>query len=118
MDFRHDGDNVRLVAWDEDGNEAELIIRMPYAEPRDPLMAREQVEKHLSSTGNTPFKATKISLPRRVGFFSISFLNGIKRQVLEKLASIRMENIRAKRRRSLPIAFHTLKNGWISMPML
>ncbi len=92
MEFRHDGDNVCLNVRDEDGNEAELIIRMPYAEPRDPLMAREQIEKHLSSTGNTPFKATKIALPRQVGFFSISSLNSIKRQVLEKLVKIRMEN--------------------------
>ena len=60
MDFRHEGDTVHLAATDEDGNRAELILNMPYEEPRDPSMAREQVEKHLSSTGNTPFKVIKI----------------------------------------------------------
>ena len=54
-------------------------------------MAREQVEKHLSSTGNTPFKATKVHLSRRIGFYPVSFLNRIKRKVLEDLAKIRSE---------------------------
>ena len=54
-------------------------------------MAREQIEKHLSSTGNTPFKATKINISGRIGFLSISFLNSIKRNVLAELARIRIE---------------------------
>ena len=91
MNFKHEDDSVRLIARDEDGNKAELILRMPNVEPRDPLMARERVEKHLSNTGNTPFRVIKVSLSSRVGFFSISFLNSIKREVLEKLGNIRIE---------------------------
>lgn len=91
MDFRHEGDTVQLAVIDEDGNRAELTVTMLYEEPRNPSMAGEQVEKHLSSTGNTPFKVIKISISRRIGFFSISFLNGIKRNVLAELERIRFE---------------------------
>jgi 23S rRNA 5-hydroxycytidine C2501 synthase len=92
MDFIHDGDAVRLTARDEDGNNAELIFDMPYEKPKDPLMAREHIEKHIASTGNTPFKATKIHIYHRVGFYPISFLNSIKRDVLAELERIRFEN--------------------------
>jgi 23S rRNA 5-hydroxycytidine C2501 synthase len=92
MDFNHDGNTVRLGARDEDGNNVELIFNMPYEKPKDPLMAREQIEKHITSAGNTPFKATKIHIYRRVGFYPISFLNSIKRDVLAALTTIRLEN--------------------------
>jgi 23S rRNA 5-hydroxycytidine C2501 synthase len=91
MDIRHEGDTVHIAAKDEDGNRAELIFALPYEEPRNPAMAREQVEIHLSSTGNTPFKVIKVNISRRIGFFPISFLNSIKRNVLAELERIRLE---------------------------
>ncbi len=91
MGFKHDGNTVRLIARDEDGNGAELILDVPFEEPRDPLAAREQVQKHILRTGNTPFKVVKANLSRRVGFLPISFLNDIRRQVLEKLVKARIE---------------------------
>ncbi len=91
MDFHHDGDTVRLAATDEDGNKGELILDRLYEEPRDPLMARAQIEKQISSTGNTPFKVIKTSISGRIGFFPISFLNNIKRNVLAELNRIRIE---------------------------
>jgi 23S rRNA 5-hydroxycytidine C2501 synthase len=91
LDFQHDGDTVRLAARDEDGNKAELTYDMSYEKPRDPSMAREQIEKHITSTGNTPFKAIKINISRRIGFYSLSFLNSIRRNVLAELARIRLE---------------------------
>jgi collagenase-like PrtC family protease len=91
MDFLHEEDGVRLAARDEDGNRAELILHIPYEEPRDLVKAREQIEKQLSSTGNTPFKVLKTTISGSIGFYSLSFLNGIKRQVLAELARIRLE---------------------------
>jgi collagenase-like PrtC family protease len=91
MDFNHAGETVCLSARDEDGNSAESILTTPYEQPRDLSLAREQIEKHLSSTGNTPFKATKIDISGRAGFFPVSFLNRIKRNVLTELARIRIE---------------------------
>ena len=91
IDFHHDGDNVRLTARDEDGNTAESIQPMPYEAPRNPSMAREQIEKHISSTGNTPFQVIKTNISSPIGFYSISSLNSIKRNVLAELARVRLE---------------------------
>jgi putative protease len=91
MDFKHHGDTVHLIARDEDGNYAEIIVDMPYEEPRDLSMARAQIEKQISSTGATPYQIIKIEIYGRIGFFPISFLNSIKRNVLAELTRIRLE---------------------------
>jgi 23S rRNA 5-hydroxycytidine C2501 synthase len=91
MDFQHDGDTVHLTARDEDGNMAELTAHQPYERPQDPLKARGQIEKQISSTGNTPFAITKINISGRTGFFSISFLNSMRREILVELIRIRLE---------------------------
>jgi 23S rRNA 5-hydroxycytidine C2501 synthase len=91
MEFNHDGDTVHIAASDDDGNRAELNFPIPYEAPRDPSMAREQLEKQLSSTGNTSFKVTGIHISRPIGFYSIGFLNNARRNVLEELARIRRE---------------------------
>ena len=91
VDFTQDDDTVHLAAMDEDGNRAELILDVLYQEPRDPLMAREVIEKHISSAGNTPYKIVKINISRHIGFLSIGFLNSMKRNVLSELTRIRLE---------------------------
>jgi 23S rRNA 5-hydroxycytidine C2501 synthase len=92
MEFNHDGDTVHLEASDEDGNRAEFNIPLPYEAPRDPSIAREQLEKQLSSTGNTPYKVSRIRISNRVGFYSIGFLNNARRNILAELARIRLEH--------------------------
>jgi len=91
MNFRREGHTVHLMGRDEDGNSAELAVDIPFEEARDPSAAREQIEKHLSSTGNTPFRATRINIAGRAGFLPVSFLNRIKRDVLSELSRIRIE---------------------------
>jgi putative protease len=90
MDFNQDKDGVRLTAIDEDGNRAEVFLNKDYEEPRS--MGREQVEKHVSRTGNSPFRVTKTNLSGCIGFLSAGFLNGIRRQVLAELLKARLEN--------------------------
>ncbi len=102
MEFHHDTDIVRLAARDEDGNEVVLTHDMPYEEPRDLSMAREQIEKHLSSTGNTPFRVINVGISRRIGFLPISFLNSIKRNVLVELTRIRLEKYPRKTSEHIP----------------
>lgn len=92
MDFRHEGDEVYLSAKDEDGNQAEAMRFMPYEEPRDPSMVRKQIEKQLSSTGNTAFNVTTVRLSSHTGFLTLGFLNNIRRDVLEKLVKVRSES--------------------------
>jgi putative protease len=104
MDFRHDGETMCLIATDEDGNRAEWSGERTYEEARDPLMAREQMEKRLSSTGNTPFRVARVNIPDRVGFFSMSFLNSIRRDVLEQLIKIRQQNLLRETRELIPNA--------------
>jgi len=92
MNFNHDGDDVRLTVRDEDSNSAEVIGETPYQESQNPSLAREQIEKQLSSTGNTSFKVMKLNISLRAGFYSLSFLNSIKRNVLAELAKCRLEH--------------------------
>jgi putative protease len=91
LEFVQAGDGVRLAARDEDGNEAELVSDEPYREPVDLAKAREQIEKQISSTGNTPFKVKKTAISGRIGFLPLSFLNRLKRNVLAELEHVRRE---------------------------
>jgi 23S rRNA 5-hydroxycytidine C2501 synthase len=90
MEFSHNGDRVYLAASDEDGNKTKASLPAPYQESRDPSIAREQLEKQLSSTGNTPFRVHRINISRRIGFYSMSFLNNARRNVLSDLAMMRL----------------------------
>jgi putative protease len=104
MEFRHDGGAVCLIAADEDGNRAQVRAEMPYQEPRDPAMVQQQIRKRLSNTGNTPFRVATVSIPDRAGYFSISFLNGIKRTVLEEITKTRQQNFPRETRNLIPNA--------------
>lgn len=94
MDFRHEGDTVRLRAADEDGNRAEITRQAAYEKPRDPDRARERIEMQLSGTGKTPFYAADVSISGRIGFYPLGFLNGLRRDVLTELERVRKENFR------------------------
>jgi 23S rRNA 5-hydroxycytidine C2501 synthase len=94
LQLSHEGDKVRLTATDEDNNQAELMHEAFFEEPKDPACMRELIEKHLSSTGNTPYRVTGINISRRFGFFQVSFLNRIKQDVLADLTKIRASRYR------------------------
>jgi 23S rRNA 5-hydroxycytidine C2501 synthase len=92
MDFIQENTLIRLNVRDEDGMQAEAIREVSFEFPRDPSRAREQIETHLSSTGNTPYQVARLTIrPQQPGYISISILNGIRRDVLEKLTQIRLE---------------------------
>ena len=92
MDFMQEDTYIRLVVRDEDGNQAETIREVLFEPPRDPSRAREQIETHLSSTGNTPYHLTELTIhPQQPGFLPVSTLNAIRRDVLETLTRIRLE---------------------------
>ena len=92
MDFMQEDTPIRLAVRDEDGNQAEAIREVLFEPPRDPSRAREQIETHLSSTGNTPYRVTRLTIhPQQPGFLPVSILNGIRRDALETLTRIRLE---------------------------
>ena len=92
MDFIQDDTSIRLRVRDEDGNQAETVVETSFEPARDPSRAREQIETHLSSTGNTPYRVTGLTIhPKEPGFLPVSTLNGIRRDALEALTRIRLE---------------------------
>jgi putative protease len=92
MDFRQEDTLIRLTVRDEDGNEAETVKEVLFEPSRNPSRAREQIETHLTSTGNTPYQAARLTIqPQQPGFLPTSMLNGIRRDVLEALTVIRRE---------------------------
>ncbi len=92
MDFTQENTLIRLNVRDEDGMQAEAIREVLFQFPRDPSRAREQIETHLSSTGNTPYQIARLAIrPQQPGYISISILNSIRRDVLETLTRIRLE---------------------------
>jgi 23S rRNA 5-hydroxycytidine C2501 synthase len=93
MNFMQRDTSIRLAVRDEDGNEVERLVQVPFEPPRDPSRAREQIETHLSSAGNTPYRVTGLTIhPQQPGFFPVSTLNGIRRDALEELTRIRLKN--------------------------
>ncbi len=101
-DFTQTADLIRLEVRDEDGNNAEWSSSAPYVKPRDPLMAKEMVEKHIRSTGNTPFRITELRMEGQLGFLAAAMLNQCRRQALEKLLQIRYERYPREARPLVP----------------
>jgi collagenase-like PrtC family protease len=92
MDFIQEDTRIRLAVRDKAGNQAETFKDVLFEPPRDPSRARQQIETHLSSTGNTPYQVTDLAIhPQQPGFLPISTLNGIRRDTLEALTRIRLE---------------------------
>ena len=102
MDFRQDPTGIRLSAKDEDGSSVQIVKEVPFEPSRNPGKMKEQIEKHLSSTGNTPYRISTITIePQSPGFLAASLLNGLRRDVLEKLTALRLDSYR---RREIPFA--------------
>ncbi len=90
MEFTQGDTSVCLFVRDEDGNHAEIVLEAPFEPSRDPARARERIETQTTSTGNTPYLVTKLTIhPQDPGFLPVSFLNGIRRDVLEALTRTR-----------------------------
>ena len=92
MNFVQEDTSIRMTVRDEDGHEAGTVKEVLFELSRDPVRARSQIEKHLTSTGNTPYLPAGLTIqPEQPGFLPASLLNGIRRDVLEKLTEIRRE---------------------------
>lgn len=93
MAFIQENELIRLIVRDEDSTEAIAIKEVLFNPSRNPSQTREQIKTHLSSTGNTPYRVARLSMdPQQPGFLPVSLLNGIRREVLETLTRIRLEN--------------------------
>lgn len=93
MDFTQEEDSIRLAVTDEDGNRTERTVAIHVEPSKDPSRTRDQIEKQLASTGNTPYRVTKLTIqPQQPGFVPVSTLNGLRRDALESLTRIRFDN--------------------------
>ncbi len=83
-------DGFLLGAMDEDGFEASALLEWEKAAPNNPENADHALTKQLGKTGDTIFTARSVTLdlaaPR---FIPPSALNRLRREVLEKLESLR-----------------------------
>lgn len=92
MAFRQEETKICLAAKDEDGNRAKAVREVLFESSRDPVQAVKHIETHLTSTGNTPYRVAGLTVhPNEPGFLPAGTLNGIRREVLEKLTVIRLE---------------------------
>jgi putative protease len=100
MNFRREDEKISLTVKDEDGNRAETVRDITFEPSRNPLRVIKQIEKQLTSTGNTPYRVTGLTVePDNPGFLPASTLNGIRREVLEKLTAI---SLKAYPRQKIP----------------
>ena len=87
-----------LTAEDCDGIKAEVRVDREKSEANNPERAAETIEKNLTKTGGTVFTCEKFE--NRCGkpyFFPISELNGLRREVLEKLEANREKAYKPER---------------------
>ena len=103
MGFTQEESLIRLAVRDEDGNQAETLMEVLFEPARDPSRAWQQIETHLSSTGNTPYRVSGLTIhPEQPGFLPVSTLNGIRRDALEALTRIRLEKYPRQTIRLMP----------------
>ena len=91
LDFGYKDGAIHLAAEDENGNQAEAFRKVLLEPARNPILAREQLEKHLTGTGNTPYRVTELTISCDPGFLPASLVNGLRREVLDTLTDIRQK---------------------------
>ena len=80
-----------LKMKDEDGNFAETVINSNKEPARQQETALKNLQDALCRSGESPFHVEIALLPDTVYHFKPSVLNGIRREVLERLAQIRIK---------------------------
>ena len=86
-------DGLCLIAVDEDGNRAEFELTCEKTCAKKPESALINIKKQLVKMGGTEYvcSSVEIDLPE-VLFIPISTLNEMRRGVLERLSTVRIEN--------------------------
>lgn len=79
-----------LVAEDENGNTAAAVLPAEKAPARKPAKVEATTRKQLSRTGDTRFTCTRVELDWDQPYFlPVAVLNGLRREVLERLLARR-----------------------------
>ncbi|MCX5771913.1 MAG: U32 family peptidase [Candidatus Hydrogenedentes bacterium] len=83
---------LALHAIDEDGISAEATVDIPLAEARNPEAALERMQAQLRKTGSSEFDPDSIQIEARPVAVPAAVLNGLRREVLDKLRIKRAQN--------------------------
>lgn len=84
-------DGFKLTAVDEDGHTSNAVIQAEKELAKNADTVKPNLEKNLSKAGNTPFIVDEIELELTDSwFFPISKINELRREVLELLIDVRV----------------------------
>ncbi len=90
MTFRQTKTEIVLNVTDEDGCSAALRLPATYEPAKHPEKTREQIRSQLTSTGNTIFSVTDLTIDGdSLGFLPLSLLNRLRREALDRLYLVR-----------------------------
>jgi len=102
MTFQQTDSEICLIVTDEDGHTVSSSLKAPYEEAKQPEKIRNQICTQLSSTGNTPFAVTAVSLEMQTpGFLPLSLLNSLRRDALDQLTQLRLRDYVVKKRTTI-----------------
>ena len=104
MAFEQDGRGIRLTITDEDGNRSEIFEPLGFDPAGNPARMKEQVNTHLTRTGDTPYRVVNLTVPEICGFIPLSTLNEMRRKALENHTRIRMAAYPEKKVQMIPNA--------------
>ncbi len=103
MDFVQGKNGISISVIDEDGNDANVCMEIPYERAKDSTKAFEQIKKQLMRTGSTIYNVTNLNInPSEPGFIVISILNNLRRECLDELTKIRLEKYPAQKSTFIP----------------
>jgi len=89
--FSENENGICLTAIDEDGHQNSLTMQVEKVLANSPESVIPNIKKNLSKTGNTPFVVDEIDVELSANwFFPISKINEIRREVLEGLIDVRV----------------------------
>jgi putative protease len=89
--------NVLITASDEDGNDAQVEIKLDVAPATDVLKNSEVLEKQFKKSGDTIFTITDVHLEQiQSYFFPTSKINELRREVLKQLLEKRVRSYARK----------------------
>ena len=98
---------VALEGTDEDGVRARVEIEIVKEPARDPARAEAAIKKQLGKLGQTPFGLAELVLSSPPLFFQAKVLNGLRRDLVEKLVEKRRQSYERKtaKRRPDPVPY-------------
>jgi 23S rRNA 5-hydroxycytidine C2501 synthase len=93
LTFSETATGFALNATDEDGNHAEILLEQPKTEAKNPELALKSLQEQLGRFGGSFFEPSRVDINiSKPYFFPVSIINGLRRDLVDKLSQVRMDN--------------------------